>query len=75
MKKIFMAVLAVCLLGTLIQANDKREVVVSKFKKQPKTIRPLSITKFELTDKNGDTKIIDLKGQKIMSMKMERSGG
>lgn len=74
MKKIFIAVLAVCLLGTLVQANDQREVVVSKFKKQPKTIRPLSITKFELTDKNGDTKIIDLKGQKIIVVSVSEPG-
>lgn len=74
MKKIFIAVLAVCLLGTLVQANDKREVVVSKFKKQPKTIRPLSVTKFELTEKNGDQRIVDLKGQKIIVVSVSEPG-
>lgn len=74
MKKIFIAVLAVCLLGTLVQANDQREVVVSKFKKQPKTIRPLSVTKFELTEKNGDQRIVDLKGQKIIVVSVSEPG-
>jgi len=64
----------ILLLGSLIQANEKREVVVHKFKKQPTTIKPLSITKFEVTDKNGHKKVMDLKGQKIIVVSVSEPG-
>lgn len=66
--------MTILLLGSLMQANEKREVVVHEFKKQPTTIKPLSITKFELTDKNGHTKIMDLKGQKIIVVSVSEPG-
>ena len=53
------------LVSTLLQANEKKEEMVSKFKQQSKTITPLSITKFEMMDKNGNVKIINLKGKKL----------
>lgn len=74
MKKILKIVLATSLLVTLVQANETRDVIVSKFKKQPKKIKPLSITKFELTDKHGNTKIMDLKGQKIVVVSVSEPG-
>ncbi len=74
MTKIFTIVMATLLLGTLAQANEKREVVVSKFKKQPKTITPLSITEFEETDKHGNKKIVNLKGKKFIVVSVSEPG-
>jgi lipoprotein-anchoring transpeptidase ErfK/SrfK len=74
MKQISAIMMTILLLGSLIQANEQREVVVHEFKKQPTTIKPLSITKFELTDKNGHTKIMDLKGQKIIVVSVSEPG-
>lgn len=74
MRKVFTLVIVTILFGTYAQANEKREVVVSKFKTQAKTITPLSITKFELKDKNGNTKIMDLKGQKIIVVSVSEPG-
>ncbi len=74
MKKIYIVLLSTFLIGSLVNANEQREVIVSKFKKQPKTIRPLSITKFELTDKHGNTKIMDLTGEKIIVVSVSEPG-
>lgn len=74
MKKIFTIVMAILLFGTLAQANEKREVVVSKFKHQAKTITPLSITEFEVTDKHGNTKIVNLKGKKFVVVSVSEPG-
>jgi len=74
MKKILKMLLATFLLVTLVQANEKREVVVSKFKHQAKTITPLSITKFEVKDKNGKTKVVDLKGKKFVVVSVSEPG-
>ena len=74
MLKIYNLIIAFVLVGTLVQANEKREVVVSKFKKQAKTITPLSITKFEVTDKHGNTKIVDLKGKKFVVVSVSEPG-
>ena len=74
MKKIFTIVMAILLLGTLVQANEKREVVVSKFKHQAMTITPLSITEFEVKDKNGNTKIVNLKGKKFVVVSVSEPG-
>ena len=74
MKKIFTIIIATLLFGTLVQANEKREVVVSKFKHQAKTITPLSITEFEVTDKHGNTKIVNLKGKKFVVVSVSEPG-
>ncbi len=74
MTRIAIMVLAAFLLGNVVQANEKRQVVVSKFKHQAKTITPLSITKFEIKDKNGNTKIVDLKGQKFVVVSVSEPG-
>jgi len=37
-----------------------------EYKKQPTTITPLSITQFEVTDKDGNSKIVDLLGKKFI---------
>jgi len=74
MTKIFAVAIATLLLGTLLSANEKREVVVSKFKHQAKTITPLSITKFEVIDKQGNTKIVDLKGKKFVVVSVSEPG-
>jgi len=74
MKKILKIVLATSLLGTVVQANEKREVVVSKFKHQATTITPLSITEFEIKDKNGNTKVVNLKGKKFVVVSVSEPG-
>jgi len=74
MKKIYTIILAALLLGTSAQANEKRQVVVSKFKHQAKTITALSITEFEVKDKNGNTKIVNLKGQKFVVVSVSEPG-
>ena len=74
MKIILKIVLATSLLGTLVQANEKREVVVSKFKHQATTITPLSITEFEIKDKEGNTKIVNLKGKKFVVVSVSEPG-
>ena len=74
MLKIHHLIIAFVLVGTLVQANEKREVVVSKFKHQSKTITPLSITKFEVTDKHGNTKVVDLKGKKFVVVSVSEPG-
>ena len=74
MKKILKIVLATSLLGTVVQANEKRQVVVSKFKHQATTITPLSITEFEIKDKNGNTKVVNLKGKKFVVVSVSEPG-
>jgi len=74
MLKIVKLITVLVIVGTLVQANEKRQVVVSKFKHQAKTITPLSITKFEVTDKHGNTKIVDLKGKKFIVVSVSEPG-
>ncbi|MEA3417964.1 MAG: L,D-transpeptidase [Campylobacterota bacterium] len=74
MKKILVAVMAAGLLGTFAQANEKREVVVSEFKHQATKIVPLSATKFEVTDKHGNTKVVNLKGKKFIVVSVKEPG-
>ena len=74
MKKILKIVLATSLFVTLVQANEKREIVVSKFKHQATTITPLSITEFEIKDKEGNTKIVNLKGKKFVVVSVSEPG-
>ena len=74
MLKIANLIISLVLVGTLVQANEKRQVVVSKFKHQAKTITPLSITKFEVIDKQGNTKIVDLKGKKFVVVSVSEPG-
>ena len=61
-------------LSSSLAANEGREVIVSKFKHQSKTITPLSVTKFEVTDKNGNSKVVDLKGQKFVVVSVSEPG-
>ena len=74
MKRILTIIMATLLLGTLVQANEKRQVITSKFKHQAKTITPLSITEFEVTDKHGNTKIVNLKGKKFVVVSVSEPG-
>jgi len=74
MKKILTIAITTCLLGASLYANEKREVVVSKFKHQSKTIKPLSITEFEVTDKDGNTKVVNLKGKKFVVVSVSEPG-
>ena len=74
MKRISNILMAALLLGTLVHANENREVVVSKFKHQAKTITPLSITEFKVTDKNGNTKVVNLKGKKFVVVSVSEPG-
>ena len=62
------------LLITSLQASEKRQVVVSKFKHQAKTITPLSITEFEVRDKHGNTKVVNLKGKKFVVVSVSEPG-
>ncbi len=66
MRKVYTFILTALLISTFAQASEKREVVVSKFKKQATTITPLSITEFEVTDNYGNTKRVNLKGKKFI---------
>jgi lipoprotein-anchoring transpeptidase ErfK/SrfK len=74
MSKLYSTALAFLLLTTLVQAEDKREVVVSKFKHQATSITPLSITKFEVKDKHGKTKTVNLKGKKFVVVSVSEPG-
>ncbi|MDQ7046388.1 MAG: hypothetical protein Q9M39_01695, partial [Sulfurovum sp.] len=74
MLKIHNLMIALVLMGTLVQANDKKQVIVSKFKHQAKSITPLSITKFEVIDKHGNIKIVDLKGKKFVLVSVSEPG-
>ncbi len=74
MRSIIVMTILTFLFGTFVQANEKREVVVSKFKHQATTITPLSITEFEVKDKNGNTKRVNLKGQKFVVVSVSEPG-
>lgn len=74
MTKILMMALVTLLAGQAAQANDKKQVVVSKFKHQSKTITPLSSTEFKVTDKKGNTKIVNLKGKKFVVVSVSEPG-
>lgn len=74
MKKIFILMVAIMCLSSYSMSYEKREVIVSKFKKQPVKIKPLSITKFEVTDKKGNNYVVDLTGQKIIVVSVSEPG-
>ena len=74
MRQIVLAILAFFLLSISAQAEEKKEVLVSKFKKQSKRITPLSVTTFEVEDKHGNTKIVDLKGKKFIVVSVSEPG-
>jgi lipoprotein-anchoring transpeptidase ErfK/SrfK len=75
MKKIILLTLAIFLLSDLVLAEEKREILVSKFREQPVDIKPLSITKFEVTDKkSGNKNIVDLTGEKIIVVSVSEPG-
>lgn len=74
MKKLLLIVVSICLMSGVAFGEEKREVVVSKFKKQPVQIKPLSITKFEVTDKKGNNYEVDLTGQKIIVVSVSEPG-
>ena len=75
MKNLFLVLLSACLITSSALAEEKRQVLISKFREQPVDVKPLSITKFEVTDKkSGQTKIVDLKGQKIIVVSVSEPG-
>lgn len=75
MKKLLFALISTCLMTGLALAEEKREVLISKFREQPVEIKPLSITQFEVTDKkSGKKKIVDLKGEKIIVVSVSEPG-
>lgn len=69
-----MLVLAFGLMSFQLQAVDKKQIIVSKFKKQKTTITPLSRTKFEVTDAKGNTHVVDLKGKKFIVVSVSEPG-
>jgi lipoprotein-anchoring transpeptidase ErfK/SrfK len=74
MKKILI-ITAICLLSISIEAEEKVvEVKRPAFKKQSITIVPKSITEFEVTDKNGKTKLVNLKGKKFIVVSVSEPG-
>jgi len=74
MKKILMTIALLYVSGALIQAEENRQVTLPSFKKQNTTIIPRSITKFEVIDKNGQSKIVDLKGKKFIVVSVSEPG-
>ena len=75
MKNLFLVLLSACLITSSALAEEKRQVLISKFREQPVDVKPLSMTKFEVTDKkSGQTKIVDLKGQKIIVVSVSEPG-
>lgn len=74
MTRIITALLIVWLLSTFAQANEQREVVISDFKQQATKIVPLTATKFEVTDKHGNTKVVNLKGKKFIVVSVKEPG-
>ena len=74
MTKIITIAITALVLVASAQANEKRQVVVSKFKHQATTITPLSITEFKVTDKNGNTKVVNLKGKKFVVVSVSEPG-
>ena len=59
---------------TLVQAEEKKQIILSKFKTQTKTIKALTRTKFEVTDSKGHSKIVDLKGKKFIVVSVSEPG-
>lgn len=74
MKKLLLTILSMCLVSGLAVGNEKREVIVSKFKKQPVQIKPISPTKFDVTDKKGNNYVVDLTGHKIIVVSVSEPG-
>ncbi len=74
MTKIMTVLLTIGLFGTLVQANEQKEVIVSVFKQQATKIIPVTATKFEVTDKQGKVKTVDLKGQKFIVVSVSEPG-
>lgn len=74
MIRIITVALATLMLSTLVQANDKKQVLVSKFKHQAKSITPLSITEFEIKDKHGNIKTVNFKGKKFVVVSVSEPG-
>ena len=75
MKNIFLVLLTACMMTSFASSEENRQVLISKFREQPVDVKPLSITKFEVTDKkSGQTKIVDLKGQKIIVVSVSEPG-
>lgn len=74
-KNVFLVLLTACLMTSSALSEEKREVLVSKFREQPVDIKPLSITKFEVKDKkSGKKKIVDLTGEKIIVVSVSEPG-
>ena len=74
-KNLFLVLLTACLITSSSLSEEKRQVLVSKFIEQPVDIKPLSITKFEVTDKkSGKKKIVDLTGEKIIVVSVSEPG-
>ena len=74
MARIITALLTIWLLGTFTQAKEQREVIASNFKHQAIKIVPLSATKFEVTNKQGSTRVVDLKGKKFIVVSVREPG-
>ena len=74
MKRVLTLLVTACLMGTYIEAGEQAESYASKFKKQDTTITPLSITEFEIKDRNGNTQIVDLKGKKFIVVSVSEPG-
>lgn len=66
--------IATLMLSTSVQANDKKQVVISKFKHQSKTITPLSATEFRVINKHGESSIVNLKGKKFIVISVSEPG-
>jgi len=74
-KNVLFSLLAACLMTSSALSEDKREVLVSKFREQPVDVKPLSISKFEVTDKkSGKKNIVDLSGEKIIVVSVSEPG-
>lgn len=74
MAKISMMLISTLLFTSSLTANESRQIIVSKFKKQDTIITPLSITKFKVTDKHGNSKVVDLKGKKFIVVSVSEPG-
>ena len=61
-------------LSGLISMLFVSSVAAAGFKKQPTTITPLSITEFEVKDKHGKTKRVNLKGKKFIVVSVSEPG-
>ncbi len=62
------------LLSGLISMLFVSSAVAQGFKKQSTTITPLSITEFEVKDKHGKTKTVNLKGKKFIVVSVSEPG-